>query len=265
MSTALLLGLMIGAILGLTGAGGGILAVPALMASMGWSLPQAAPIALIAVASGASVGTLEGLRQGLVRYRAALLMAVCGAPFTPVGQHWASLLPARLLTGLFAAIMLLVALRMMLRRQQDHADDLWLPGVGCIRQGTGRFVWTGPTAFMLGSVGALTGLLSGLLGVGGGFVMVPLLQRLTELSLRGVIATSLMVVALISSSGALVAWWHGRVEWTPFVAAFAGSVVIGMVLGRVLSRYLPVRTVQLSFAGVLLLVASRMLYLSLHG
>jgi uncharacterized membrane protein YfcA len=66
MLTLLLLGLIIGIILGLTGAGGGILAIPALMFSQGWSVTQAAPIGLMAVTSAAIVGAIEGLVRKLV-------------------------------------------------------------------------------------------------------------------------------------------------------------------------------------------------------
>ena len=65
-------GLAIGTLLGLTGAGGGILAVPALMASQGWTVAQAAPVGLLAVTLAALVGTVEGLFKRIVRYRAAL-------------------------------------------------------------------------------------------------------------------------------------------------------------------------------------------------
>ena len=67
---------MIGAMLGLTGAGGGILAVPAIVVGMGWPMQQATPVALIAVASSAGIGALEAFRKRLVRYRAAFCMAL---------------------------------------------------------------------------------------------------------------------------------------------------------------------------------------------
>ena len=68
------IGIVIGLVLGLTGAGGSILAVPLLMAGMGWSLVSAAPVALIAVFASASVGAWSAWRRDIVRYRAALLM-----------------------------------------------------------------------------------------------------------------------------------------------------------------------------------------------
>src|SRR3546814_5533300 len=73
-----LLGLVIGAVLGLTGAGGGIFAVPALVFGLGMDMRAAAPLALMAVGSAAMLGALQGLRQGLVRYKAAIVLATAG-------------------------------------------------------------------------------------------------------------------------------------------------------------------------------------------
>jgi len=74
-----LYGLGVGLALGMTG-GGGVLAVPALVLGLGYSLPEAAPVALVAVGVSAFLGGLDGLRRGLVRYKAALLMALGGCP-----------------------------------------------------------------------------------------------------------------------------------------------------------------------------------------
>ncbi len=84
------LGVLIGVILALTGAGGGILAVPLLVFVLGLSMVQAAPIGLLAVGLAAAVGALLGLRQGIVRYRAAGFIAGIGILLTPVSRwRWA--------------------------------------------------------------------------------------------------------------------------------------------------------------------------------
>ena len=79
------LGLTVGLILALTGAGGGILAVPLLMFALTWDITQAAPVALLAVGASAALGAVIGLRQRVVRYRAAMLIAVTGSVVTPLG------------------------------------------------------------------------------------------------------------------------------------------------------------------------------------
>lgn len=106
MLISLILGSLVGAVLGMTGAGGGILAVPALVAGMGWSMQQATPVALIAVAGSAAIGTAEAWRRRLVRYRAALVMTAAGMPMTSLGVRLAHRLPQRLLMLMFALVML---------------------------------------------------------------------------------------------------------------------------------------------------------------
>ena len=84
---AISLGILVGLVLGLTGAGGSVLAVPLLIWGMGWSLPQAIPTALIAVALAAFVGTATAWPQGIVRYRAAITMASTSILTAPLGLY----------------------------------------------------------------------------------------------------------------------------------------------------------------------------------
>lgn len=264
MLIVMLLGTTVGVVLGLTGAGGGILAIPALMAGLGWNVQQAAPLALLAVAGGAAIGALEGLQKGLVRYRAALLMALAGAPFTALGAFGARLLPARLLSVLFAVAMLLVALRAYRSsRGDDHPGQEAKPTPCRLNPETGRLRWTPLTLASIAAVGAFTGLLSGLLGVGGGFVIVPALRRLTNLTMHGIVATSLLVIALVGSAGVVSTLRHGAViplrEGMEFVLA-AGA---GMLGGRRLIHRMSASQVQLGFALLVTLVAGGMLFKAL--
>jgi len=261
MTIALFVGLLIGILLGVTGAGGGILAVPALVAGFGWSMQQAAPVALIAVAGSAAIGAIDGLRQGLTRYRAALLMAAAGIVMTPLGVRAAQALPQQALMVGFSMVMLMVAVRMLSERRSDEERraELALWGWARIHPDTGRFIWTRGTAFLLAAIGVTTGLLTGLLGVGGGFVLVPLLRRFTNLTMAGAVATALMVVALVGSSGVLASLAQGAtIEPVPTIL-FATASAIGMVLGRRYGRHLPPQRVQQAFAGLLVLVAAGLL------
>ena len=96
------IGIFKGGILGITGAGGGIIALPALVSFAGLTIHQAVPIALIAVASGASIAAIEGIKKGIVRYKAALLMVLAGIPFSFIGIKISKILPQNLLFILFA-------------------------------------------------------------------------------------------------------------------------------------------------------------------
>jgi len=253
---ALSLGVVVGAVLGLTGAGGGILAVPALVVGLGWSMQQAAPVALIAVAGGAAVGAIEGFRRRLVRYRAAILMAATGIPVTFIGIRLAHSVSQRVLLAVFAVVMLVVGARLLWQSsrpsspsaQSDHV-------VGHVDLATGRLVWNASTALLLTGVGALTGLMTGLLGVGGGFVIVPLLRRFTDITMHGIVATSLLVIAIVGIGGVFSAVLSGATLPLETTFLFSASTAAGMLVGRLASRRLSAEQVQLGFAAVVLAVA----------
>lgn len=170
MLLASVLGVLMGLVMGLTGAGGGILGVPALVLGLGLTMTQAAPVSLLAVGAAAAVGAIDGLRHGLVRYRAALLIALLGALFSPLGVFVAHQLSEPVLMGLFSALMVLVAWRMLQREKReagpsDHGAASWGQKNCMLNQQTGRLAWTAKCSATLAALGAVTGAVSGLLGV----------------------------------------------------------------------------------------------------
>ena len=251
MLVLLLLGLCVGLVLGLTGAGGGILAVPALVFSQGWSVAQATPVALLAVTGSALVGAIEGCLRGLVRYRAASLMAAAGVLLTPLGVKAAHALPARSLLVLFALTMLVVAYRLLQRA--SAGGNAAAP---ChVNPDTGRLVWTPATFLILSGIGAFTGFLTGLLGVGGGFVIVPALRKATDIGMQGIVATSLLVITLVGGGGVLVSLLQGHVPALHVALPFFIATAAGMAGGRVLiSRFQP-QHIQRTFAALVIAVA----------
>jgi uncharacterized membrane protein YfcA len=256
----IVLGILIGAIMGLTGAGGGILAVPVLVSGMHWTMQQAAPVALIAVAAGAAVGAIDGFKQSLVRYKAAILMAVCGIPITRLGQQWAHVLPQFVLMGSFALLMLVVSWRFFKQSQQTQTnpDDDALR-LAFINSDTGKFIWTPISALILGGIGMLTGLMTGLLGVGGGFLIVPLMRRFTHLAVPGIVATSLFVITLVGSGGVVNALLAGAELPVVETSSFVGAMISGMLIGRRVSRKLQAWQVQRGFAILLFAISLYML------
>ncbi|OJA49570.1 hypothetical protein BGV68_25725, partial [Burkholderia ubonensis] len=120
---------------------------------------------------------------------------------------------------------------------------------------TGRLVWSWPAGVALASTGAVTGLMTGLLGVGGGFVIVPMLRKFTDVSMHGIVATSLMVIALVGTGGVfatLAAGAHAPLDVTLW---FTATTALGMAAGRGVSRFLSARHVQVGFAAALVCVA----------
>lgn len=251
-----LLGLVVGILMGLTGAGGGVLAVPGLMLVMDWEVVQAAPLAMFSVMLSAGIGAIGALRQGLVRYRAAVLMAIAAMPFSSLGVQLAQGLPPLWLNGLFAVILLYIAVRQMrgcIRGDVMSGEDN--EAALCrVNSETGRLAWNWKTGIVIAGIGAVTGFLTGLLGVGGAFFMVPMLRRLTDISLQGVIATVLLVMALVSAGSLMFVGLHGASIPVALALPFVVAAVVGMLLGRILVRRLSARVLQCSFGGLVLVV-----------
>lgn len=134
MLTSLGLGLVVGLILALTGAGGGILAVPLLVFGAGVGVSDAAPIGLMAVGIAAMIGAVLGLRAGLVRYRAAVLIAVTGMLLSPAGLWAARQVDGRWLAMLFALVLLYVAVKTFRQASGNRAAHTATNPV-CVRDG----------------------------------------------------------------------------------------------------------------------------------
>ncbi len=258
--SCIILGVGVGTILGLTGAGGGILAVPALVLGLGLSIPQAMPVSLLAIGLASLLGALDGHRKKIVRYKAATLMAAAGSASAPLGIWIASQVSATLLTVCFSMIMLVSAWRTfssVMAGSGATNGGVSLRKPCLLNPETGRLRWTGGCAVALGGIGALAGLFTGMLGVGGGFVIVPLLRRFSNISMQGIVATSLMVITLVSASAIIHALSAGAsipYEGYYFIAA----VTAGMVLSRMIAPYLRETWLRMVF-GMMTVAVSLML------
>lgn len=250
------LGLLVGAVLALTGAGGGALAVPLLVLLLGWSIHLAAPVALVAVGLSAWLGAGFALREGIVRYRAAGVLGAAGMAAAPLGVWLAQRLPQGVLLLAFVLFMLFTARRMWRDGPAAGGRD---KAPACVRpEGEQRLHWTRPCLCVMLRVGALAGVLSGLLGIGGGFVIVPALTRYTNLNTQSVIATSLGVIALVSGGSVAAAAISGSIAW-PIALPFAGGAIAGMLAGRLVAARLAGDRLQQGFAITCLFVASLMI------
>jgi hypothetical protein len=260
MDTTLLgtaLGAVVGLILALTGAGGGILAVPLLVFGLHLTMAQAAPIGLVAVGLAAMLGAALGLREGIVRYRAALLIGCTGMLLAPFGLWLGQRLPNRPLLLGFAVVLAYASWRIHKQAQRALAPAAQQAAAAaseapppCLLDPTdGRLHWTRPCARALSGTGMVSGLLSGMLGVGGGFVIVPALTRYTDLTTRSILATSLAVISLVSIGGVTAAAVSGAILWHlawPFTLGAVG----GLMAGKVIASKLAGPRLQQGFAVV---------------
>lgn len=254
---SLMLGLLIGLIMSLTGAGGTVVSVPLLVFGLHLPITQAAPVGLLAVLLAAGTGGILGLKAGVVRYKAGLLMAAFGLVCAPVGIWLAHSLPHHALTLLFCAVLAYVAIRMW-RQAAQEADALgWdenrPPPVCKLDPYRGKFSWTAPCARRMMLSGSVAGMLSGLLGVGGGFVIVPALRAVSDLDIKSIVATSLFTITLVSAGSVMLAISRGAMDWG-IALPFAGAAVIGMLTGGQVSGRIAGPHIQRAFAVLALLM-----------
>ena len=259
-----IIGSLIGLVLGLTGAGGSVLAVPLLTYGLSLSMTDAAGLSLGAVAVAAGMGTFMRLRSGLIHWVPAILFAVSGAAFVPLGQWLNKQVPENLLLLAFSVLAFFVAWRMWMSAQRSpeytqfvrataaSAERLSQPA--CPLSESGRFEFKLPCFLRLLSGGILAGILAGLFGVGGGFVIVPTLVLLIQISMFEAITTSLFVITMIASVGFINFSLHHQMEFS-FITFLIGGSVCGMLLGTLLAKRVAGPVLQKGFAALMAITA----------
>lgn len=243
-------GLVTGTLLGLTGAGGSVLTLPALVAIVGLRPNEAVAASLLSVGLTACTGLVGHARRGDVVWRAAAGFAAAGAVGAAIGGYFGRALPDAWLMVAFAGLMLAVAARMALpsRRLPPPA-----PGVGAMRAGAspnpGR-----PRLPVVLAGGTGVGLLSGTLGIGGGFLVVPALAGPAGLPMRAAVGTSLLVVAINAGSG--LAGALGGLTGAPLLRAapFIAASLVGGRVGASLAGRWSTRGIRAAFCVLVAIV-----------
>lgn len=240
---ALVLGLVIGALLGLLGGGGSIVAVPALVYGVHQPLAVAVPTSLLVVGISSAAAVLPRLRQ--VQWRLAAIFGVTGAAAAFAGTAVNRLLdPSVVLLG-FAVVMVVAAVRML-----GSSDDV---GGSCALPG-GGVNWRSCLPKAAAS-GVVVGFLTGLFGVGGGFLIIPALTLLLGLPMATATATSLVVIVINSAAG-FTAHLGGVTLDIATAAAFTGAAVLGSLAAGRLAPRLPGQKLRRWFAYLVLVVAA---------
>ncbi len=264
------LGLTIGLVLGALGGGGGVLAVPVLVYALGESAQGATTASLIIVGAAAAVGALARRGTGLVQWRTGLVFGALGIPAAYLGTAVNRLLDPPVLLLAFAGLMLAVAVTMLAgtRRRRASTPDGGSAAAplaaGPPAGGGGVATLAAPrvptraarvrAAGKILAAGLGVGFLTGLLGVGGGFLIVPALVIALRMTMPAAIGTSLLVITVnsVASLGARIGDLH--VDWT-VVVPFTVAAVLATVAGKRVADRFSGDTLTRAFAVLLAAVA----------
>ena len=248
---AVLAGLLIGLSLGALGGGGSILAVPVLVYLLDQTPVAATTASLLIVGISSAAGAVAAHRRGNVYVGRGFAFALVGTVGAALGATWSVLVDPDVLLVSFAVLMLVVALVMLVRRGRSPGDRPDSPIITV----SPHFMCDCPRALKVLVTGLAVGLLTGFLGVGGGFLVVPALVLALSLGLPQAVGTSLLVIAVNSAAAFVVRLGHGvHVDWLP-VAVLTAMAVVGSLLGARVASRLPARTLTVGFAVLLLGVA----------
>lgn len=261
-SLSLVFGAVVGLSLGLTGGGGAIFAVPLLVYGLGVDAREAIAVSLAAVGATSFVGFLHRWKLGEVELRTGLLFAAAGMLGAPAGAWIAGLIPEAALMLLFAGLMIVVAIQLWRQASRPRVEIQACPapdeqdGPTCRRDAAGVLLLNSRCAALLLVAGASTGVLSGLFGVGGGFVIVPALVLFSGMSIHRAVGTSLLAIALVSASGVASQMWAGRAISPVVTILFVVGGIAGLFAGQRIGRRLSGPALQKVFVVAILAVAA---------
>lgn len=249
---ALLSGGFIGLLLGATGGGGSLVAIPLLVYVVGVPVQNATTMSLIVVGYSALFGAWHESRQQRVHFISAILFSLTGMVGAWVGAHGHQLVPDSLVLFSFGNLLLFISMWTFWKNYEGEQNDV--PS-GCAKE----FSWR--CALKALTFGWGVGLLTGFFGVGGGFLIVPALMFLMGFPIRLAIGTSLLIIALISIGGVI-----GHFKGAHLDLVVTGLVLLGSLLGLMfasqVTRSIPSHHLRRGVAiligviGILLIVAN---------
>lgn len=239
-AVALPVGLAVGVVLGLLGAGGSLLTVPALIFLLGQTTTQATGTSLVAVALMALSGLVVHQRAERCACREGLLFGGAGIATAVAAGRLAEVLPEAVLTGSFIVVLLGAAVWLVARDDPTDAE---------------RDARSGGAWWKIVAAGAGVGALTGLLGVGGGFLVVPALIALRGMPMPLAVGTSQLVVLVNALAGLGGRLFGGSVVWG-LGAVFGLGGILGAALGSRVADRMPSRQLRWAFSGVAVVVAA---------
>lgn len=247
----------IGISLGLLGGGGSVLALPILVYVMGISPKSAIAMTLVIVGSVSLIGVIPHWRKGYVNLKTTFIFGSATMVGAFLGARIAALpiVTAAIQMLLFGVAMLVAAVFMIYRSSQktEEQELANYPTPLC------KYCW-----LWLMTEGFAVGVLTGLVGVGGGFAIVPALVLLGKIPMRQAIGTSLLIIALNAIAGFVGYLGQVNVDWS-ITISFTLASGIGSVLGSYMAQFISVKQLQTGFGYFLLAVAAFVLVQNRHS
>ncbi len=237
MILGLLLSVLVGVSLGMLGGGGSILTLPILMYAMDMDKKVAIATSLLVVGTTSAAAVISHARAGNVAWRTGLLFAMAGSVGAFAGGFAADWIPASWLIRSFLVMMLLTSGAMLRGRKEVTAAPV--------------------TDLPLGKIaidGVAVGIVTGLVGAGGGFLVVPALALLGGLEMRRAVGTSLVVIAIKSVFGFLGHATHVQVDYAT-AGMVTGAAVVGSFAGGIFATKVPQEVLKKGFGVFVLLMA----------
>jgi len=269
----LLTGSAVGVLGAILGIGGGVFIVPALVLIFHIPVHHAIATSIVSVIATSSAATSTNVEKGLVNMQLGITLEIATALGAVSGALTAEWLSETTLLRIFAVVLLVVAVLLGWKSSKgeraatlnsqctilnDQPDDLGLLGASFYDLAEGRQisyrVWKAPLGFL---VSLVAGNLSGLLGVGGGFIKVPVIHLVCGVPMKAATATSNFMIGITAAASAFIYFGRGQVRPALTTAVVLG-VLVGSFVGAVISQRLPGRLVQAIFAVFLLPVAWQM-------
>ncbi|MDG5486816.1 MULTISPECIES: sulfite exporter TauE/SafE family protein [Mycobacteriaceae] len=242
MALTVALAVLVGVALGLLGGGGAILTVPLLAYVGGLDATQAIATSLLVIAVTSAVGAIAHVRAGRVRWGVALPFGAAAMTGAVGGGLLARFIPGTALLIAFAVIMLAAGGAMLRGRSNTHACD-------AVRR---------VPMVKMAVLGVAVGAVSGLVGAGGGFLLVPALAVLTGLPMPAAVGTSLVVIAMQSFAGLTGHLASGQVYW-PMAAVVTAAAVVGALIGARFTGAVDPNALRTVFGWFVLVMASVLL------
>lgn len=252
---------IVGLVLGLIGSGGSILSVPILVYLFGINPVVATAYSLFIVGTTSLIGSIKNFRNKLINYKTTLLFSFSAVitvyitrkylieliPETIIDSELIVLSKNQLIMLLFSLLMLAAGFLMIKRSPKTIA-------------GLKQTKTIAPNKFLIFTEGSLIGFLTGSIGAGGGFIIIPILVILSDLRMKAAIATSLAIISLKSLIGFIGDVQNINIEWN-FLLLFTLISVIGIFIGQLFSEKVPEYKLKEAFGLFVIIIGVSIIFI----